>query len=165
MDKFITTTTGIKHADLIKFGLNAEIIGDKLDALVFRSKPEKKHLNVGTVVFDTEDKDGNPRVEVYTTEEHDAQAGFDALDHDAQVKCYIDGYKRQFVNRPAHESVKASLGIKEETKASAEKKAYIVKTLSNAVKAGLTNEQIHATFPDMDTDALDEAIETLRNNN
>ena len=145
----VVTSTGITVGDVVKHKLTMEGIVEALDASFAPSFDKKCDLPLGMWVkqepFDANKPDSIAFV-VYTVEAVDLEAGFSALSEDARRKVWEDGYKRRYVNAPAHQHIKGELGlveksVKKEVEAKAVEKTIWDMALAMA-QTGLTATQL-----------------------
>ena len=106
----VITTTGVTGKQIDKFGLTVDKACEVLNATKLIDEPVKKDMKLGRYLLDTP-----TGFKIYTVEDVDVDKQYSALTKEEQTKCWTDGFKRQHVNRPAHEAVKSGLGIKEQS--------------------------------------------------
>ena len=169
----VVTSTGITVRDMVKHGLSATDIFTKLGASLAPSFDKKCDLPFGMwvkqEVYDPSKPD-DIAFTIYTVEAVDLEAGFSALSEDARRKVWEDGYKRRYVNAPAHNHIKGELGLVEKSVKKADEAKTVEKTLwdmaVSMVQTGLTATQLVSyTAGRITQDMADRAVTEVKANN
>ena len=169
----VVTSTGITVRDMVKHMFTQMGIIASLGASSCPSFDKKADLPFGMwvkqEVYDASKPD-DIAFTIYTVEAVDLEAGFSALSEDARRKVWEDGYKRRYVNAPAHQHIKGELGLVEKSaKKEVEEKA-VEKTLwdmaLSMVNTGLTTTQMVAYSAGRITmDMADRAVAEVKASN